>query len=370
MYTQQTHYFLGANSPGGFYSLYDELIDLRTSDTLYILSGGPGSGKSGFLSSIADSMISSGLEVEYIHSLEDPSALDAINIPALGIAYADGTAPHTIEAKFPGAVERHIDLGGFYDPDGLKPHKLEIMEITRAYKALYNRAYDCITAAWGIMRKLGSHILDEGVFESVHKRAKGIIAREIPKGNKSPAKTRKRFLTAVTHQGHVSRFDTIENQADRVYLLDNDLGLSHLLISDIANAATSAGHDIVLCPSPLDPDRLEHLIIPSLSLAFVSQSHYLEYSGERYRHIRLDAMVEGERLKSYKARIRFSRKIFGILMQESADILSDTKKLYDELEGIYSPCTDIDGINALADTHVKLLLDKINQKDYIDSKNN
>ena len=39
-------YFLGANSPTGFYSLYPELIQPERARTIYILKGGPGCGKS------------------------------------------------------------------------------------------------------------------------------------------------------------------------------------------------------------------------------------------------------------------------------------------------------------------------------------
>ena len=39
-------YFLGANSPAGFYSLYSELIQPEQAQAVYILKGGPGCGKS------------------------------------------------------------------------------------------------------------------------------------------------------------------------------------------------------------------------------------------------------------------------------------------------------------------------------------
>ena len=39
-------YFLGANSPAGFYSLYDHLLPPEQARAIYILKGGPGCGKS------------------------------------------------------------------------------------------------------------------------------------------------------------------------------------------------------------------------------------------------------------------------------------------------------------------------------------
>lgn len=359
MYTQQTHYFLGANTPDGFYSMYDELIDIMASDTLFIIKGVPGLEKSGFLMKIADKMIDNNLHVELIHCSGNPDSLDAINIPALGVAYVNSTYPHLIEAKYPAVMEQYINLCSLYDSNKIKLRKTEIAELDRECVCLYNRAFNCISAAWGVMREMSGHIIDEDVYGTIHRRAKGIISREVPKAGKTKGKTVKRFLSALTYEGLICRFDTVKSLADKIYVLDNDLSLSHVLLSDIAEAASNAGHDIILCPSPFDPEIIEHIIIPKLSLAFVSSSRYIAYEGDYYRHIRLDAMAEGEKLKSFKTRIRFSKKIAGILIQEAADTLADARVARDKMEAIYNSYLDLDKLNSLAYAHINLLLDKI-----------
>lgn len=42
-------FYLGANSPTGFYSLYDQLLEPEQAETIYILKGGPGCGKSSLM---------------------------------------------------------------------------------------------------------------------------------------------------------------------------------------------------------------------------------------------------------------------------------------------------------------------------------
>lgn len=44
--SHEIQYFLGANSPTGFYSLYSELLPPETASVIYILKGGPGCGAS------------------------------------------------------------------------------------------------------------------------------------------------------------------------------------------------------------------------------------------------------------------------------------------------------------------------------------
>ena len=81
-----SQYFLGANTPNGFYSLYDELIDRNTARDVYILKGGPGCGKSTLLRQVGRRAEDAGLDVEYIWCSGDPDSLDALIRPRLGTA--------------------------------------------------------------------------------------------------------------------------------------------------------------------------------------------------------------------------------------------------------------------------------------------
>ena len=90
----QVRYFLGANSPAGFYSLYDELIDPAEAEGIYILKGGPGCGKSTLMRQVAQRAEDAGLRVEYIPCSGDPDSLDGVILPEKKVALVDGTAPH------------------------------------------------------------------------------------------------------------------------------------------------------------------------------------------------------------------------------------------------------------------------------------
>lgn len=87
-------YFLGANSPSGFYSLYDQLIPPQSARAIYILKGGPGCGKSTLMRAVARQLEQAGAACEYILCSGDPDSLDAVVAPQLGAALVDGTAPH------------------------------------------------------------------------------------------------------------------------------------------------------------------------------------------------------------------------------------------------------------------------------------
>ena len=89
-------YFLGANAPTGFYSLYDHLLPPEQARAVYILKGGPGCGKSTLMRKVAAWAQEAGLETEYILCSGDPDSLDALILPGRAVAIVDGTAPHVV----------------------------------------------------------------------------------------------------------------------------------------------------------------------------------------------------------------------------------------------------------------------------------
>ena len=51
--SHEVSYFLGANAPSGFYSLYSHLLPPEQARVIYILKGGPGCGKSTLMRKVA-----------------------------------------------------------------------------------------------------------------------------------------------------------------------------------------------------------------------------------------------------------------------------------------------------------------------------
>lgn len=85
------HYFLGANGPKGFVSLYREFCSPDSGNFLWVIKGGPGCGKSTFMKKIGKAAEDAGLDVEYVLCSSDPDSLDGVLIPQWHVGYADGT---------------------------------------------------------------------------------------------------------------------------------------------------------------------------------------------------------------------------------------------------------------------------------------
>ena len=89
-------YFLGGNTPSGFYSLYHQLSDPERLRALYIIKSGPGSGKSSLMRRVGSRAQAAGLETVEVLCSGDPDSLDALILPQLGAAIVDGTAPQGV----------------------------------------------------------------------------------------------------------------------------------------------------------------------------------------------------------------------------------------------------------------------------------
>ena len=342
-------YFLGANSPRGFYSLYDQLISIEDANAVYILKGGAGCGKSTLMRQVARAAEGANIPVEYILCSGDPDSLDAVILPSLSVALVDGTAPHVVEPKYPGVIERYVNLGSCYDTAALAPLRAEIMGCMTGYKDCYRRAYRCLDAAAQIAADERSTLLSPALEEKMQKRAAGILSREVRrKKGALPGKVTQRFLSAVTHAGQMTLFETVQAQCSKIYELSDSYGLSHSMLTHLLTGITAAGYDVVACPSPMAPERLEHLIVPQLGLAFLSTTPTTPFPGHPHRRIRVDAMAGAELLRHSRPRLRFAKKVAAALMDEAVSSLSQAKQMHDELEALYNPHVDFGRVDKMA----------------------
>ena len=266
----QVQFFLGANAPTGFYSLYDQLIDPASAEDIFILKGGPGCGKSSLMRRVGRAMEEHGLAVEYILCSGDPDSLDAIVIPDLKAAIVDGTAPHIVEPQYPGVVERYVNLGACYDRAALAPLRGEITGCMSGYKGCYARAYRCLSAAAQINEDMRALLHTPSAEAKAVKRARGILSREVRKSGSEPGHSVQRFLGAVTWRGPLCGYDTAYALCGRIYELADTCGLAHVMLTHLAAGVMAAGYDVIVCPSPLAPDRMEHLLVPARSVGFIS----------------------------------------------------------------------------------------------------
>jgi len=87
-------FFLGANTPQGFVSRFEQLADAEDGWREYVIKGGPGSGKSTMMKKIIAALEEECPDIEIIHCSSDVDSVDAVIVPERRFSIADGTPPH------------------------------------------------------------------------------------------------------------------------------------------------------------------------------------------------------------------------------------------------------------------------------------
>ena len=348
-------YFLGANSGRGFFSLYDGFTDPAAGDFLWVIKGGPGCGKSTFMKRIGAAAEAAGEPVEYIHCSGDPDSLDAVWFPAHKTGYVDGTAPHVIEATFPGASSLYLNMGAFLDREALRSRLPEIADLNRRYKALYDEAYVLLSAGTSLLPKNLPGLCGAAEQDRLEKKADGLAARELPRLEKQPC-IRRRFLSAVSCRGRLRLGETAAALCDRAVALDNTLGLGHMFLDRFALRAAERGYDAVFCADPLEPEKPEAVLLPEAGLAVMVSDPDSPLPLPVDRHLRLDALPGRDTLLRQRALLRYRKKESAKLLSLGMERLKEAKALHDALEAVYRPHVDFSGAKALAAQHIQTLL--------------
>lgn len=349
-----TYYFLGANTPDGFYSLYDKYI--RDNDRLYIIKGSPGCGKSTFMKKLAEKMSEIGTDTELIYCSGDPDSLDGVYFPELHTAYVDGTAPHVIEPVYAGVRENYLNFGDGLDMDGLWEHKDTIKALNRKYKAEYKKAYSSLQVARTSQLGLLDELITDNVREAVEKRAVRLCKKEFKK-MKTDGSVKERFVDAFTCNGWIHRYDTIVALAEKIYLIDTAFGLNYLFNEAVAKIAVENNWNVILCRDAFCPDKISHVLVPQAGIAIVSR-YGNDFPEWNVRTIRLDSLPSKNGVRLLRRELSLKHKIYEAMLADSINHLAGAKAYHDELEQTYRPYADFSIADSLLEKHIKMLIER------------
>lgn len=328
--------FLGANTSGGFYSLYEEAIAALDPRRLYVIKGSAGCGKSGFMRRVAERAGSLGEEVVRVLCSGDPDSLDGVILPRRGLAVFDGTAPHVLEPTLTGEKGFYIDLSRFYT----HPAK-NLLPLTEEYKEHYRRAYLYLSAA-GSLR--AASLCPADAAEAIRRRAVSLGERSLRR-EKAAGPSKRIFTDAFTCKGTVSLPETLRAITPKLIALTGGRARSEVFFRAMREVADARGQETVICPDPLDPDRIAHLLLPGAGFGITTGV------GDRRIHLeKLGSSDEAEKVEEREAaQLRES------LLHKAEQELRRAKGAHDRLEAAVNPCIDFAGVSRTAEEFLEKL---------------
>ena len=359
--------FSGNNTCQGFYSFYHYLVSLATK-RVFILKGGPGTGKSTLMKKIGMEMVTQGYEVEYHYCSSDNASLDGLVIPSLRIAIVDGTEPHVVDPKNPGVVEVIINLGDFWEEKWLLKNKEKIIELNKQKKLMFQLAYSHLREAKIVQEELTGYYQEAvdlvGVSQLLYEVGQNVFSDIKPQFVRTPM-VRRLFASANTPDGYVTHLDSILQDTHNLYFFTGtlDQGKEEFLEA-IYHEGMGRGLDCELYHCPFDPAKLELVYFPDPGVGFLRAHDFLVFepnglSGlNSWQEIDFDQYLDAKIMKLYKSEIREAKKRLFFLNKKAWEKLKMAQNFHNQLEKVYLPAINFTTLNEKGEELLKRILAK------------
>ncbi len=250
-------FYISANSGNGFYSLYDRIFQNEDFEKIFVIHGGPGTGKSTLMRRIAERLIKEEGECEEILCSSDPDSLDGVIIRKgdRKIGIIDGTAPHPRVITAPGAKEELWNIGELWNSTALSTAYPLIKEHTRKKREAYRCAYALLRAASSYHKEILERLRTETDQEKLSHHILRALGREHSEG----------VERAILFRSYSMRGEVIERsvfkRAGRIVALCGERHAAELYLTNMERFLGEMGKAYTVFRSPLCSDEIDGILL-------------------------------------------------------------------------------------------------------------
>ena len=338
-------FFASSNSSRGFQSYFDSIYNSEDLIKIYIIKGGAGTGKSSLINSVGE-RFEKNSDCEYFLCSSDTSSYDGLIIDNK-FAIIDGTSPHSVEAKYPGAVEVIVDNGrGILK--SMEKHKEEILKISKRKTALYKSAYAYLNSAGELKKEYCKMLSEHYHIEKLESAVNRFFRQNIKRKAKYNQKLR--LIRGITPEGI---FDTgsFEMLSERKCVIINGEGFSSIIFDLFLKFAKEHNLETIISYDPLIPYTVNGLYFPEEKLCVTEYSSKIhgEIDYDKYKVFNADRFINKDMLSMNRSKLRFSLKCKTSLINEAISYLKEASDVHKELEQIYKENMNYEFIDGYID---------------------
>lgn len=344
----EERYFAASNSSRGFISYFDKIFDPSRFEHIYIIKGGPGTGKNYFMRTIAEVAENKGKKVICYYCSSDQNSLDGIVIDDK-IAVIDGTSPHDADADIPGAVQDIVDLGVFWDIGALSEKRELITKINAEKKKHYSRAYKYLAAYHEISEaaeRLTTPIID---LKKIRKSVQSIM-NSVKNGETYIQKIA--LCDSVGMEGRV-RFDSFDIKAKKIYRIGDLFDTANIYLSVVAETAKVKNLSVTLSYDPINSDKLDAVFLDDEKILFSARGD--RENAALTKNISMARFLPSCELSKVRSSLKKAMKLRELMLEETMLALSDVKEEHFRLESIYKSAMDFEKKEKFTEDFIKKL---------------
>lgn len=333
-------YFAAANGYNGFTSYFDSVFRSENFERVFILKGGPGTGKSSFMKKISTYFFELGCDVDEIYCSSDPKSLDGVicKHKDKSVALLDGTSPHERDALFPGAIDELVCLGDAWETRWLISSKEKILSLVKEKREAYKNAYSYLSISG-----VADRFIHSVCFSYFDKYQAKIKAEEILCDYHSENNTDEKnmLVSAFCKKGLIDL--PVEEYYSGIKIGVFGDEYSRLLFIDVLlKAARDRGISLTRLPSPLSSCHTEGIIFDNPKLLIKRGV------GE---DVSADDFIYDDRL--YLEKTKQARTVKADALSEAQRWLNIASELHADLENIYTRSMNFNKIDEIIERTLK-----------------
>lgn len=339
-------FYMTAYTGRGFYSFAESA--LAGVEHLFVLRAKSGRAKTRVIEQVSQALVERGYDVELFHSPWGDGLLEGLITPALKMAIVDEPVCGVGIPRGRGEV---IDLGAFCDPQQLRSHQAEVKDAEAGASELVEQGSALFVKSLELHNQIETHYGRGLDFAKADEMAEELVKDIFG----SEPQVRDLFVAGlgIVEDQHTFYRDLIAS-CRRRYIIKGAPGTGKsVLVKKVAEAAAERGYRVDMIHCLFDPQSIDMVFIPELSVIIVDGTppHVIEPQSPRDKVIDMLQCVElqavgeqaeeealWERLKNTKGR---RRKCF-----------LEAKKMRDTLEAYYADAMDWEEVKRVARTIV------------------
>lgn len=262
------HYFVEAFTPYGYMSLLPKILE--EIKYTYLLTGGPGTGKSTMIKLIGIQLIDRGYDVDYLRSVREPDSVAGLYLPKQKVCLIDQREFITEYVNLAQSYLQVIDFSCFCKESRLEKYKERITLLEEELEILEKEIIERMGADYEINPEIGDtlpyHAVDTYLSQFMEKKEELLPAND--EINNILKKIKKNsvsffFMQGLQPDGWLNLAPKYLKDFDRICLEMDD---SSEVLRELLQEVKCLGQVIEIVIHPLKPYTMMGIIFPEKSL--------------------------------------------------------------------------------------------------------